>query len=362
MFQNLKTDIVYYKSLTDFEMEFNLCGCCRMRLLTDKAPTSKNLVHNLVRAVSRSRVIIIIGPLLGDEGIINIVAGAISKNVIDADTKQYGINDDQAKIISGATPLVTKDGVYGGCIIESGPQSMILLCDDKEVRKTIMNTLIHPYIEELCALELKAKATQNKASQKVEPSLEEEIQTETKVANEENDQTPIEEPTENDLEDSFADVSQVPEEMAVLNDLAETHGDSVTEEFEETVEIPQDKNDDIILSGNMLFEFSDGYEEINNETDETTDDSLNKPVYKGKPVSDFYSTAFVPADEYQEENHIEEDTPKKSKKFLNIPILIIAILLFVLIAVLVYCIFYIPASNGVSPTAYLQDTFNTLFG
>jgi hypothetical protein len=132
--------------------------------------------------------------------------------------------------------------------------------------------------------------------------------------------------------------------------------------FEETVEIPQDKNDDIILSGNMLFEFSDGYEEINNETDETTDDSLNKPVYKGKPVSDFYSTAFVPADEYQEENHIEEDTPKKSKKFLNIPILIIAILLFVLIAVLVYCIFYIPASNGVSPTAYLQDTFNTLFG
>ena len=30
MFQNLKVDVIYYKTNTDFEMEFNLCGCCRM--------------------------------------------------------------------------------------------------------------------------------------------------------------------------------------------------------------------------------------------------------------------------------------------------------------------------------------------
>ena len=36
MFQNVKVDIIYYDTSTDFELEFNLCGCCRMRLLTDK--------------------------------------------------------------------------------------------------------------------------------------------------------------------------------------------------------------------------------------------------------------------------------------------------------------------------------------
>ena len=37
----MKVDVIYYKTNTDFEMEFNLCGCCRMRLLTDKAPDRK---------------------------------------------------------------------------------------------------------------------------------------------------------------------------------------------------------------------------------------------------------------------------------------------------------------------------------
>ena len=52
MFQNVKVDIIYYKTNTDFEMEFNLCGCCRMRLLTDKSPDRKTAVHSLARAVS----------------------------------------------------------------------------------------------------------------------------------------------------------------------------------------------------------------------------------------------------------------------------------------------------------------------
>ncbi|MEE1055109.1 MAG: hypothetical protein U0L36_04660, partial [Acutalibacteraceae bacterium] len=68
MFQIIKVDIIYYQTNTDFEMEFNLCGCCRMRLLTDNAPDKKTLVHSLARAVSRSRVIIIVGNLFGEEG------------------------------------------------------------------------------------------------------------------------------------------------------------------------------------------------------------------------------------------------------------------------------------------------------
>ena len=45
MLYNLRSDIIYYKSSSDFELEFNLCGCCRMRLLTDKPSNKKAFVH-----------------------------------------------------------------------------------------------------------------------------------------------------------------------------------------------------------------------------------------------------------------------------------------------------------------------------
>ena len=47
MFQNLKVDVIYYKTNSDFEMEFNLCGCCRMRLLSDKTPDKKTMIMSL---------------------------------------------------------------------------------------------------------------------------------------------------------------------------------------------------------------------------------------------------------------------------------------------------------------------------
>ena len=148
MIQNIKTDIIYYKTATDFEMEFNLCGCCRMRLLTDKAAERKSLVANLSRAVSRSRIIMVVGPLFGDDNIVSNIATVIGKKLVAADNKTYGINSsDEIEIIDNSTPLVTEDGIYGGCIIESGPQTMILLSESKNIRKSIMNNLIHPYIE-----------------------------------------------------------------------------------------------------------------------------------------------------------------------------------------------------------------------
>lgn len=159
MFQNMKVDIVYYKTNSDFEMEFNLCGCCRMRLLTDKATDRKLMVHSLARAVSRSRIIMVVGPLFGEEGSIATTASAIGSSLEKVDNKLYGIRTDAPiNIIAGATPLVTSDGFFGGCIIERGPQTMILLSESRTVRKTIVENLIHPYISELYAIELKNKA------------------------------------------------------------------------------------------------------------------------------------------------------------------------------------------------------------
>ena len=46
----------------------------------------------------------------------------------------------------------------------------------------------------------------------------------------------------------------------------------------------------------------------------------------------------------------------------NIAVLVISVILLIVIAVLCYCIFYVPAREGVSAAAYLRETFSTLFG
>lgn len=156
MFQNMKVDVIYYKTNTDFEMEFNLCGCCRMRLLTDKAPDRKTTVYALSRSVARSKIIITVGPLFGEDGVISTIASAIGSRLVVADNSKYAINStSEIKIIDGSVPLVTSDGFFGGLIIEKGRQTMILLSESKSVRKTVMQELIHPYIAEIYAEELK---------------------------------------------------------------------------------------------------------------------------------------------------------------------------------------------------------------
>ena len=154
MIGNIKVDVVYFSKSSDFEMEFNLCGCCRMRLLTEKGDsTKKTFVENLAVAANRSRIIIACGPVEGDGNIIETTATAIKAPITQVNNKDFGIaSETPAEIITGALPLVSSSGVFGGCVIESGPQSIILISDDKAVRKNLMKNLIHPYIEELSIL------------------------------------------------------------------------------------------------------------------------------------------------------------------------------------------------------------------
>ncbi len=152
MLENFKTDIIYYDTASDFELEFNLCGCCRMRLFNDKCNDKKSLLLSLSRAVSRSRVIIVTASLFGENNIFKTVASAIGSDTETVDNNQYNIaSDAQITVIKGSLPLVTEDGIFGGCIIESGPQSLIVLTDNQAVRKTLMKTLIHPYIKEIAS-------------------------------------------------------------------------------------------------------------------------------------------------------------------------------------------------------------------
>ncbi len=182
MFQNMKVDVIYYKTNTDFEMEFNLCGCCRMRLLTDKVTDRKTTVYALARSVERSKIIITVGPLFGADGVISIVASAIGSGLSVVDNDRFGIKTtSEIEIIDGSVPLVTTDGFFGGLIIERGNQTMILLSESKSVRKTVMQELIHPYIADVYAEELKGsgetphfEALVNEAQEDI--AVEEEIQ------------------------------------------------------------------------------------------------------------------------------------------------------------------------------------------
>ena len=130
----------------------------------------KEFIKTLARNVARSRVIIACGPLFGNDGLISVVGTAIGSGVALCDNKTYGINDDQPiHIINGSTPLVTPDGYFGGCIIESGPQTLILLTENRAFRKVIMQNLIHPYVEEISYIPAKTSPI---ATQTPEPEAQ----------------------------------------------------------------------------------------------------------------------------------------------------------------------------------------------
>ncbi len=356
MFQNLKVDIIYYKTNTDFEMEFNLCGCCRMRLLTDKSPDRKTALHSLSRAVSRSRIIIVTGSLFGEDGIINTVSSAIGIPLVALEKGNYGIGDEQKiEILKGATPLVTTDGYFGGCIIESGPQTMILLSENKNIRKNIMQTLIHPYVEELCAVELKEKAAAVTEAQNITDNDE--------TVSEENSEKSVTEQTE---ETNEADAENAEAEAVTTEETADTKGE--TEELyiemanEPSVNIENTNAEaDAILSSGMIFESDDEnivIEPISNEVEAPF-------LIDTEPVDISSESRIIPDDTSAEDFLFDDDSymaEPRSSLSLNVFITLIVIFLLIVLAILCYCIFYVPSRNGVDVSEYIRETFNTLFG
>ena len=375
MFQNLKVDIIYYKTNTDFEMEFNLCGCCRMRLLTDKSPDRKTALHSLSRAVSRSRIIIMTGALFGEDGIMELVAKAIGSKLEAIDNKTYGLSGTEPiEILKGATPLVTSEGYFGGCIIESGPQTMILLSENKSIRKTVMQTLIHPYIEQLCAIELNEKAA---ATVDNSHSVLESVSPETAIP-----EPPSEEPS--------VEVSDIPliTDEAEEENFVEIDGLLVSESDENTEETPLVSEEEFDALASALYantessaEMPTVYEIDSAEADAVISDGMifdndhdiNTTAYtnpidaealfiKSEPA-DISSIPRIRPDAEQAEEYLWDDYyDKKSHASLNIFILLIAVFLLIALAVLCYCIFYVPSKNGVDAAEYIRETFNVLFG
>ena len=326
MFQNIKVDIIYYNTATDFEMEFNLSGCCRMRLLTDKSPDRKTLVNHLVRAVSRSRVIMITGALFGEEGLIKTCSQAVNRPLEKLDIKKYSINgEEEIEILKDSIPLVSSDGIFGGCIVEQGPQTLILLSENKDIRKNIMQNLIHPYIKELCAQELTEGNTET------EPVVEAEV-------NELIDDVVAEEVVADEIEEEL----EIPEEE--ISSQAE-----VVEETEEAVEETEETAEEDL---SKEFDYSFINELIAAKNEEVFPDEIEE------------EDEFLQLEEIDESE--EEIKNGKSQKGagnkLNISIIILSAILLLAIAVLCYALFISPESRDVSTGQYIKETFDILFG
>ncbi len=326
MFQNIKVDIIYFNTATDFEMEFNLSGCCRMRLLTDKAPDRKTLVNHLVRAVSRSRIIMITGALFGEEGLIKTCAQAVNRPLEMVDNKQYSINSDaEIEILKDSIPLVSADGIFGGCIIEQGPQTLILLSENKDIRKNIMQTLIHPYVKEVCADEL--------------------------IENKEGTTAPIVEAEVNELIEDVEE--EILEDELIEEELVLEEVDVPTEEpIEETVEIEEPVEAELPKE----FDYSFINQLIKDEEPvfavESDDD--DKPIELEEIVE--------PQRETKEKNKYNFQRKGKSTLNINIPIIILACLLLLVIGILCYALFISPESKDVSTVEYIKETFEILLG
>lgn len=313
MIQNIKVDIVYYMTATDFEFEFNLGSCCHMRLLNDKVKDRKSFVNSLARAVSRSQIIISCGPLFGETGLISTVAAAISHGLETVNNKAYGLSsDEKIEIIEGSVPLVTPEGYFGGCIIESGSQTIIVLTENRTIRKSIMKNLVHPYIEEISIMKSTQKAPAGGIADRVKPvaAVSEAAQPKEGDLNDGSKQTPT--PTE----------PQTPVETEILPD-TENESTETAAADEETAETENEEH-------NIEFEFGGGETQIGEETENVTEDS--------KPT---------------------DDTGKKAKgRGINISIIIIAAVLLLLVLALCYFLIYLPMKNGMSTVEY----FNQIFG
>lgn len=327
MVQNLKVDIIYHLCPSDFEMEFNLNGRCRMRLLSTKTEDKKSFVKTLARNVARSRVIFACGPLFGSEGLISTVATAIGSGVAVCDNKVYGINSDDAiHIINGSTPLVTADGYFGGCIIESGPQTIILLTENRTFRKSIMQTLIHPYIEEISYLPTKAST--------LSAPVEEDTPFETAISEEE-----------------------------IYLTQPDDYDDSANAEVEPSVVAEDEHNIEFIMDGESFDN-----ENAVQEPAPVFDSSYNMmytTVENSKKFNSHYSDSYTPSESdnmFIAERLIDDDEQELAQntnsRALDITIVILVLLLLLALLALVYLVVLRPFSMGVDPVEYLKEIFS----
>ncbi len=279
---NLKLDIIYYRTSSDFEMEFNLSGCCRMRTFKDKVDTPRGLINTLARDVARSKIILIVTDLSGDGCGVPLISKSVGLSLIAPNKEEFGITTaDEILIPETAVPLVTKSGIYGGCIIESGPQSIIIVSSVRTLRHEIMKAYVHNYvfdIGQMLAYEERMQQSGNTTSP------------------------------------SFLQRKSV----------------SSTSGATDTADALAEKNDSEVNTENTT-------------DDESFHDSTANVFSTADPDEDIFSSSGSSADDT---SHRVKNSRRKSGRASNIVLLIIVVLLLVGFGILAYFLIYMPLIGG----------------
>lgn len=376
MIGNIKVDVVYFSKSSDFEMEFNLCGCCRMRLLTEKGDsTKKTFVENLAVAANRSRIIIACGPVEGDGNIIETTATAIKAPITQVNNKDFGIaSETPAEIITGALPLVSSSGVFGGCVIESGPQSIILISDDKAVRKNLMKNLIHPYIEELSILPIpgiedSAAITETEElAKEITEQLNEEEKAEKPEISEEKPEEIKETSIESEIKEEKAKEPGLTDENTAVQSVLPIFDQA---EFEPVLaKLEEMEGGTAVNSEVKLPSLSEVKEEKPKENDKK-EFIMDKP----EPEKEDKNPFVTEEDEYDiEKNHIFEknntdgfislDAPKAAQKpqkkqggKINVTILVICVILALCLVMTAVLLIGVPAYKNRDILEYIKEIF-----
>ena len=328
MVQNLKVDVIYYNTPADFEFEFNLGGCCPSRILNSRTASPAEMLTSLSKAVSRSRIILIIGKINEDDGLMALVSKAIGIPLTNIDSSEFSVvYPENPNVIKNALPLISNDGILSGCIIESGPQAIVLLPDSKSLRKEICESLVFPYITALSKTP-ETDSVNSEAEEQTEeaPITEEVIEEVTAEAEEEQEATEISEES---------------------NEGAEKAGEADSnEEIDEAAEFIQPDDEVIFTTGD---EASDNIEDA---------EDGNTPLIDENYI--FTANSIENEDKTYDSDEEEDETPRKKARLsgLSIAIIVLVGILLIVAAALLYIFFYHSSSNSVPVLEYVKEVFN----
>ena len=374
MLENIKLDIIYYNTQKDFEVEFNLCGCCRMRLLTAVANDIKSFISAIKVAVARSRVVLLCGKLYEDDGLFNIISKAIGRDFEEVDSSLYGIaGDGKTRLLKQSIPLVTESGKLIGCVIEQGPQAIIMISEDKNGRKEIMQNLVHPYIKEL-------SKSSGDVTDETEKSQEEIIDTKSEIvpapealsAEEPADSKDYEEAEELNADEQITETDDDELETVSLEDFGNAQNDEATEDDAKTEVENEEENDDAADEAEDLAEDKEDNSAEDSEGDNAAEsNSAPLGLIYAVPDDDYADDdepTHFSADVFKEYNenfsligHIddEDDNPRRRGRYRRrspiIPILISLVLC--LAAVIIYFLLVKPTQAGID----IGENFSNLF-
>lgn len=147
---DVRIEIIYFKQDSDIKLEFGLSSEYPIRLLSSKVSDEISFLKRLKTASLRSPIIITVGGFSKkDVYLPEIVAKATNLEMTETDFGKYKTeNNGKILLPKGAVPIIYSDGTFNGCVIESGPQSIIMLPEDETNRMKLIKELIVPYISE----------------------------------------------------------------------------------------------------------------------------------------------------------------------------------------------------------------------